>query len=103
MCLTLNNDTVSHDPKQANAMHSALRELDPKMSSAPLKLDGLEAPLVTVVTIENVDLPETRSSEAHEGVTALMLEGFTYPLYKKLRGLDYDFVRAVHNRDGYNR
>ena len=84
-------------------MHAALHQLDSQMSSAPLQLDGLEAPLVTVVTIENVDLPKTKWSEAQEGVTALMLEGFTYPLYKKLRGLDYDFVRGVHNRDGVNR
>ena len=27
-----------------------------------------------------------------------MLDGFTYPLYKVLRALKYDFVRGVHGK-----
>merc|ERR1712054_366812 len=41
--------------------------------------------------------------ERLEGATAIMLEGYTYPLYKKLRALDADFVRSVHDKDGINR
>ena len=32
-----------------------------------------------------------------------MLDGHTYPLYKVLRDLDYDFVRGVHNNEGVDR
>ena len=31
-----------------------------------------------------------------------MLDGFSYPLYKDLRALGYDFVRGVHNIEGIN-
>ena len=34
-----------------------------------------------------------------------MLEGHTYPLYKKLRAIDidYDFYEGVHAKEGINR
>jgi len=89
-------------PKQVEDMHGALRELDAEMS-AKVELDGLVAPEMTIVTVENVDLPATKAAEEQEGVLALMLEGNAYPLYKKLRPLGYDFVRGVHGKEGINR
>ena len=32
-----------------------------------------------------------------------MLEGFTYPLYKRLRKIGYDFYRGVHGQKGIDR
>ena len=32
-----------------------------------------------------------------------MLDGYTYPLYRDLRKLKYDFVRGVHGKGGFNR
>ena len=48
-------------------------------------------------------MPSTKANERMEGVTAMMLDGYTYPLYKKLRALSYDFVRGVHDKNGVNR
>ena len=46
-------------------------------------------------TVANLDLPPTKANpDEQEGVTALMLEGFSYPLYKHLRTLGYDFYAA---------
>ena len=66
-----------HAPKQAVRMHKAMRELE-----------------ITAATLTNLDLPDA------EGVTATMLEGYTYPLYKKLRPLGYKFVKGVHGKEG---
>ena len=90
-------------PKQVEDMHAALRELDDKMSD-DVELDGLEAPQLSIVTVANLDLPPTKASpDEQEGVTALMLEGFSYPLYKHLRTVGYDFYRGVHGQEGINR
>ena len=32
-----------------------------------------------------------------------MLDGFSYPLYKKLREVGYDFYHGVHSEAGVNR
>jgi len=93
-----------HAPKQATAMHEALRKLDKDTSVSLDGIRGWEEPEVTVITLANVDLPATEKAESQTGVTAIMLDGFTYPLYKILRNeLGYDFVRGVHNREGINR
>jgi len=91
-------------PQQVRDMHAALRELDDKMAE-DVDLDGLEAPELTIVTVSNLDLPATKAHPAdeHEGVTALMLEGYSYPLYRQLRKFGYDFYRGVHGKDGINR
>ena len=51
------------------------------------------------VSIEKIH----KQNEEQNNVTALMLDGFSYPLYKDLRALGYDFVRGVHNIEGINR
>lgn len=91
-----------HNPKQGQRMQSSLREIDSALSQT-LDVGELTAPEVTIVTVKNVDLPETRANEAQTGVTALMLDGYTYPLYKKLRPAGYDFVRDVHGLERVNR
>lgn len=83
-------------------MHNALRDLDSGME-ATLDTGDWEAPEVTVVHLTNLDLPETSKAPAQDEVEACMLEGYTYPLYKQLRGLKFDFVRGVHGKEGYNR
>jgi len=90
------------NPKQAQRMHDSLRAIDSALPQA-LDVGGFEAPVITIYTLDNLNLPATRDNEAHEGVTALMLDGYTYPLYKKLRALGYDFVRGVHNHEGVNK
>lgn len=92
-----------HTPKQANGMHDALRALDDALPATLPALDSFEAPEVSVVTLSNLDLPATSKTEEQEGVDALMLEGYTYPLYRKLRGIGYDFVRGAHGKEGVNR
>ena len=69
----------------------------------PRSGDGLEAPEITIVTVSNLDLPATTQNEEQEGVTALMLDGFSYPLYRHLRKIGYDFYRGVHSQEGINR
>ena len=91
-----------YTPKQAEDMHSSLRNVDPALSP-DLDLDGLEFPNITIVTVTHLDLPQTQQNEEQNNVTALMLDGFSYPLYKDLRALGYDFVRGVHNIEGINR
>jgi len=99
----LNGFTVRvYTPKQAEDMHSSLRNVDPALSP-DLDLDGLEFPNITIVTVTHLDLPQTQQNEEQNNVTALMLDGFSYPLYKDLRALGYDFVRGVHNIEGINR
>merc|ERR1712070_176700 len=93
--------TRVHTPKQAKTFHSALRAIDSKLPDLDLK--NMEAPDVNVVSLEHVNLPETNTNGAKENVTAVMLDGFTYPLYKKLRKLEFDFVRGVHGSPGANR
>merc|ERR1719231_217428 len=85
-----------HAPKQAVRMHKALRELDDALPE-DLNLGGWEEPEITAATLTNLNLPDV------EGVTATMLEGYTYPLYKKLRPLGYEFVKGVHGMEGVNR
>ena len=85
-----------HVPKQAMRMHNALRELDSEMPE-DLDLDGWEEPEITAVKLTNLNLPDA------QGVTATMLEGYTYPLYKKMRSHGYDFIRSVHGKEGVNR
>ena len=53
--------------------------------------------------MSNLDLPAGKDSDEQEGVDAIMLEGYTYPLYKLLRKLKYDFVRSVHGKAGVNK
>ena len=90
-------------PKQVEDMHAALHELDHRMSD-DVELDGLEMPQLTIVTVNNLDLPSTKANpDEQEGVTALMLEGFSYPLYRQLRKIGYDFYRDVHGQEGINR
>merc|ERR1719399_1786227 len=90
-------------PKQVHDMHASLRELDDKMAE-DVDLDGLEAPELTVVTITNLDLPATKANPVEqEGVTALLLEGYSYPLYKHLRKIGYDFYRGVHGKEDIKR
>ena len=57
----------------------------------------------TVNTVSNLDLPATKANDEQEGITGLMLDGYTYPLWKKLRALKYDFIHGVHNLDGVKR
>merc|ERR1712224_802032 len=84
-------------------MHAALRQLDDALP-ATLDLNGWdEAPAVTAVTFSNLDLPATKDTDAQHSVDAIMLEGYTHPLYKLLRPLKYYFVRGVHGHDGVNR
>ena len=85
-----------HAPKQATRMHTSLRELDAALPEA-LNLGSWKEPEITAATLTNLNLP------GKEGVTATMLEGYTYPLYKKLRPLGYEFVKGVHGMDGVNR
>lgn len=91
-----------HAPKQAMRMHSALRALDDTMRE-DLDLGGWSEPEVTAATLTNLDLPATKTQSPRDGVTATMLEGYTYPLYKKLRPLGYDFFHGVHGKKGVNR
>ena len=61
-------------------------------------------PQAHAVTLDNVDLPATKDHpEEQQGGSVLMLDGFSYPLYKKLRAIDYDFYRGVHGKEGINR
>ena len=85
-----------HAPKQATRMHKALRELDDALPD-DLDLGGWEEPEITAVKLTNLNLPDA------QGVTATMLEGYTYPLYKKMRSHGYDFIRSVHGKEGVNR
>lgn len=89
-------------PQQARRMHAALRELDAAMDEQ-LDVGDWEDPLVTMITLTNLDVPSTKANERMEGVTAMMLDGYTYPLYKKLRALKYDWVKGVHDKNGVNR
>ena len=91
-----------YSPKQAQDMHAALRKLDDG-TAATLELAGLVAPEITAITVSNLDLPASGDAPEQDGVTAIMLDGFTYPLYKVLRALKYDFVRNVHGKEGINR
>lgn len=91
-----------HAPKQAMRMHDALRKLDATMRE-DLDLGDWTEPEVMAATLTNLDLPATKTHAKREGVTATMLDGYTYPLYKKLRPLGYDFVRDVHGKEGVNR
>merc|ERR1719231_1747718 len=85
-----------HAPKQATRMHKALRELDGALPD-DLELDGWEEPEITAAKLTNLNLPDA------EGVTATMLDGYTYPLYKKMRPIGFEFVRGVHGKEGVNR
>lgn len=92
-----------HNPSQAQRMHAALRVLDESMD-ADLDMASLKAPEVKLVRVSNIDLPETKYHDRREGVTVIMLEGYTYPLYKILRKDGHcDFVRAVHDKPGVNK
>merc|ERR1712070_382946 len=66
-------------------------------------MGDFEAPVVNVVTFQNLDLPGTSKDGPHEGVEAVLLDGYTYPLYKQLRNIKFDFVRGVHNKAGMDR
>ena len=55
------------------------------------------------MTVSNLDLPATTQNEDQEGVTVLMLDGFSYPLYRHLRKIGYDFYHGVHGQEGINR
>ena len=60
------------------------------------------APEMTIVTVDHLNVPETKANPEHTNVKALMLQGYSYPLYKQLRELGYDFVRGVHGQEGVN-
>ena len=77
-------------------MHKALRELDDALPD-DLDLAGWEEPEITAAKLTNLNLPDA------EGVTATMLDGDTYPLYKKMRPLGFEFVRGVHGKEDVNR
>ena len=87
--------------RDACTLHCA-RSIVPAM---PEKLDvgDWEDPLITMVTLTNLNVPSTKGNERMEGVTAMMLDGYTYPLYKKLRALSYNSVRGVHDKNCVNR
>lgn len=90
-----------HTPTQARKMHTALRVLDPEMPEA-LDVGNFADPHMDMITLVNLNLPETKYTPAHTNVTALMLQGDTYALYKTLRELGFDFVRGVHGMEGVN-
>ena len=56
-----------------------------------------------MVTVSNLNVPSTKDNERMEGVTAMMLDGYTYPLYKKLHALKYDWVKGMHDKNGIKR
>lgn len=92
-----------HVPKQAVRMHNALRVLDPALPET-LDLGDWEEPELTAAKLTNLNVPATRHNpNAYEGVTATMINGYTYPLYKQMRRLKFDYVRDVHNKEGVDR
>merc|ERR1719399_117300 len=76
--------------------------------TAELDVSDFEVPTMHVITVSNLDLPSVMTNdavitEAREGAKALMLDGFTYPLYKTLRNCDYEYYRGIHGREGIDR
>lgn len=90
-----------HSPKQALKMHDALRALDADLPEV-LDVGDIAEPQITIVTVNHLNVPETKAKPESTNVTALMLQGYSFPLYKHLRELDYDFVRGVHGHAGVN-
>jgi len=93
-------------PKQAQAMHDALRASLPRGSDdlpEELEVNGFEAPVVTAVTLANVTY-STREDSYNE-VTAIMLDGANvYPIKEDLKSeCNFAFSYGVHGHAGVNR
>lgn len=87
-------------PAQARRMNEALAKIDRNVKD--LDVGDFADPEMEIAKVVNVDLPESITSVAKEGVTALMLVGDTYPLHKKLRELGWDYIRDIHHMPGAN-
>ena len=86
-----------HTAKQVQDSLVKFKALDPNLIEE-CDLSLINTPKITIVTLHNLCLnPPTKEDHA------LMLDGFTVPLQKLMRSLEWDYVRNLHGQEGLDR
>ena len=84
-----------HCPQQAEMMHTALRQLDCTLQPT-IDLKGWKPPKISARIASDLEVGQ-------QSAEAIVLEGYTYPLYRVLQKLGYVYVRNLRGESDVNR